>query len=134
MKALVTICSKNKSAKKGLVRARERYISQRIDKVVELAQQLSVPCFILSGKFGLISSETEIPWYDHLMQEKDINDIVKKSLDFLKDFNRTNPEITQLDFYVVSPQKDPNTRVYITAIEKIAMQAGLNLKVEFCEW
>lgn len=71
-KVYCTICSKDKRTDKGLLPAKERYISDRINSVGKLSENDKVPFFILSGEFGLLNSDERIPYYDHLLIPEEV--------------------------------------------------------------
>ncbi len=63
--AICTLCSRDKNEEVGLLPARERYVSERIRNVERIANELGVPFYIVSGKFGLLQADELIPYYDH---------------------------------------------------------------------
>jgi len=72
MNAFCTYCSASKSRETGTIPAIQRYKSARIDTVYAAAQKLGVDFYILSGKFGLISAQRLIPYYDQLLTNDDV--------------------------------------------------------------
>lgn len=64
MHFLCTICSESKRDDPEPLPARERYLSDRIARILEEGRRLGAPVLILSGKHGLLTEDEEIPWYD----------------------------------------------------------------------
>jgi len=87
MKLHVTYCSKNKDRTRKDLPAIERYQSQRIEKVKALADEKSEKFAILSGKYGLIGPKKEIPFYDELLREKNIPELLTGVKSFLQTKN-----------------------------------------------
>ena len=84
MKVYCTYCSENKSKKMGKIPSIERYNSSRINLIYEKSKKDKVPFVILSGKFGLLSPEEEIEWYDqklNLSQSEELSEIVKNQIE-----------------------------------------------------
>ena len=122
MKIVCTICSRHKREDKKFLPARVRYTSARIQEAEKIATDTNLPFFILSGKYGLISSEQEIPNYDYLLEESNINNLVKIVCEQIK---RNN--ITEIDFY--SDHKD-NCETYEEVINKSVNLTGVILNIK----
>lgn len=73
-----THCSARKGETTGLLPASQRYLSERIRQVEELAKQDGLRFYILSGEFGLLESGQPIPWYDHLSVSEEVPALVEK--------------------------------------------------------
>lgn len=67
-KIYVTYCSAEKSQEAKEIPAIDRYESERIQYVHDLAKQAKAGFMILSGKYGLLEASTKIPLYDHLLK------------------------------------------------------------------
>ena len=68
----------------GKIPSIERYNSSRINLIYEKSKKDKVPFVILSGKFGLLSPEEEIEWYDqklNLSQSEELSEIVKNQIE-----------------------------------------------------
>ena len=76
MRYLCTICSKKKRLEAELMPARLRYLSSRISLLIEQSQISGIPLLILSGRYGLLSPDEQIPWYDHLLLEDEVMTLV----------------------------------------------------------
>ena len=118
-----TICSKEKSPEQGLLPARDRYLSERINNVGKIAIEANLEFLILSGEYGLINADKEIPYYDHLLKIDEVDalaDIVKKQIYEL--------EIGEIIFYA-----KPNTDTwvpYYSVIENATNASGVILNVK----
>ena len=83
----ITYCSKEKDRTRKDLPSIQRYDSERIDKIKAYADQRNEKFAILSGKYGLIEPEEEIPFYDELLREKDIPHLVTGMKNFLESRN-----------------------------------------------
>ena len=72
MEYVCTTCSKAKKRDEKLLPAIQRYVSARIDFVSQESQRLGWPLLIFSGKYGLITADLPIPWYDQALVEEDV--------------------------------------------------------------
>lgn len=64
---VVTYCSRDKDPAAGLLPAVDRYLSSRIRASHEAASILETGFFILSGFYGILDPDQEIPEYDYLL-------------------------------------------------------------------
>ncbi len=67
-----TYCSKNKNNDNNLIPAHLRYSSKRIRWLYEKSINDGNKLLILSGKYGIITAEEPIKYYDQLLLEKHI--------------------------------------------------------------
>ena len=81
----VTICSRAKDERPGLLPARRRYIGTHIGKVEEVAGDMGLPFFIISGIHGMISPEERIQYYDHELQLSEVEELSRRITEELKD-------------------------------------------------
>jgi NTP pyrophosphatase (non-canonical NTP hydrolase) len=116
----VTICSRKKSNVSGSVPAKERYISDRIAKVIDNATRDHANMMILSGKYGLISPEDKIPYYDHLLQPEEVEALQSRVVDVL---SRIMPDAVV--FYIKS-DADETWKPYADVIEGAARELSIN--------
>lgn len=61
-----------------LMPAIERYRSDRIRSVYEMAQSAGVDFLIFSGKYGMLRPDEPVPYYDHLLQPDDLPAMILK--------------------------------------------------------
>jgi hypothetical protein len=114
-----TYCSAEKRTDAGEIPARLRYRSSRIDAVCAAAQAAGCRAAILSGQFGLIAADALVPWYDHLLQEAEIqamSDHVAVTL--------TRWEVDTIRWFTVDPALDPHVHRYRAVMDAAAHTAG----------
>ena len=120
----LTYCSAKKNHQSDLMPAVERYQSKRISQVYSAAQELNIDFFILSGKFGLISSKKMIPDYDFMLKKENVKEHsikVESQLDSLG--------IEQIIFFMRSILEDKNLKSYVESVKKACKNKGINLTV-----
>ena len=122
-KYFCTICSKDKSNKPGLLEANERYISPRINYVIKIAARESAPMLILSGKYGLISPDKKIPFYDLLLKKSRVEELVTKVIKQCRKL-----KIGELIFYAKSRRKQ-GWGPYYAVLEQASRRLKIDLKV-----
>ena len=113
---------KNETA--GLLPASQRYLSERIRRVEELAKQDGLRFHILSGEFGLLESGQPIPWYDHLLVSEEVPALVEKVA-----ARMVEEHIQQVDYYARPVDVDPNNAPYTRTMEIACARAGVVLRV-----
>lgn len=87
MKLHITYCSKEKDRTRKDLPAIERYKSKRIKHVKAITDEKDERFAILSGKYGLIDPDENIPFYDELMRERDITRLITDVGNFLESNN-----------------------------------------------
>jgi len=120
MKAYITTCCKEKSKFLGEIPMMERYISERIDSVHQKSISDDVAFFVLSGKFGLLSPTNKIPYYDLILEEKDINLMITKVRHQLLVFG-----ITEATLFA-----NPEWKTYVKVIEEACKISNIDYKFE----
>ena len=73
MTAYCTYCSSRKNTAPELLPAIARYQSGRILYVAARVQRDGASFLILSGEFGLLTPQDQIPFYDHLLQPDEVS-------------------------------------------------------------
>ena len=120
----LTYCSAKKNHQSDLIQAVNRYQSMRINQVNFAAQSLNIDFFILSGKFGIISSKKLIPDYDFMLENEKIDEHlikVESQLDFLR--------IEQIIFFMRPILEDKNIKPYLEVIKQACKNKNINLTV-----
>ena len=117
-----TYCSKSKRASPELLPAYKRYISRRIKFVYDSATGGPNKFAILSGSFGLINGDHPIPYYDHLLQEDEIEPMVKTVTQTLISWG-----ISGITWYSLPDELDPNVWRYRAVITLASEMAGCRL-------
>jgi len=127
MEILCTICCKEKRKHSGLLPARLRYISKRIDFVGQESRRLNVPYLIFSGKYGLIEPDYEIPDYDKLLKLEDVDEIkilLKQQL--------TEKRVSAITFYGRAKSTE-GWGAYYAAIEQSCEELDIPIHFESFE-
>ena len=119
MKIICTICSRAKREDAELLPAEERYTATHIKTVKEIAQKDGVPFYILSGKYGLISSQTKIPYYDYYLENSAVDELSERVSKQIQEVG-----ITEINFY--GEEKD-SWLPYKNALEKGVKSSGIIL-------
>ena len=119
MRILCTICSKSKNETPGLLPARERYTGKHVIEAVRAASRRGLPLFFLSGEYGFISADTEIPFYDHYLHESEVAELTKQVTEQL-----TKKEITEVFFYT---EHDESWKPYEDLLRAASSKAGVLL-------
>lgn len=117
----MTYCSKDKDRTRKDLPAIERYDSDRIDKIKALAEKRDEDFAILSGKYGLIGPEEKIPFYDELLRERNIPQLITGVKNFLESHN--------VDKVIYHTRKVENERKPYFKLVKNACE-GLNIELE----
>lgn len=117
----VTYCSKEKDRTRKDLPAIQRYDSKRIDQVKALAEEKEEEFAILSGKYGLIGPEEEIPFYDELMRERNIPRLITGVKNYLEARN-----IEKVVYH--TREVEGERRPYFKLIKNAC--GGLNIELE----
>ncbi len=123
---ICTICSRDKDRQEGCLPAIKRYNSPRIDKVFSLAQEGGHAFAILSGKYGLLSPEDPIPYYDKLLKEEDVGEVGTRAAAYLKEGN-----FREVVLLLPDPAIDPNIVPYIETMKRAGEIGGVPVGVRF---
>lgn len=119
MQYICTTCSKNKREDQVLLPANQRYISSRISFVVNESIRLNKPLIILSGKYGLIGAEFEIPWYDQKLLPENVESLVETLIKQLQ-----KKQASKIIFYGRS-RTIPDWKPYYDALEQACNQLDI---------
>lgn len=125
MEFLCTICCKDKRIDPGLLPAIQRYVSERIAFVHQESLRLRKPMLILSGKYGLLSPETPIPWYDQKLEKDAVPALVPVIAEQLE-----KEGVTQITFYG-HPKTDKDWYPYHAALEQACKLQNIEILYQF---
>ena len=123
-----TYCSAEKDGAAGVLPAIERYQSDRISGVCLAADGAGVRFGILSGEFGLISSDHPLPYYDHLLHPNQIEEMAERVHHTLTEWN-----ISEVHWFSVAFEMDPNVKRYQSVMEKAAAKMGADFQLTLWE-
>lgn len=121
MKLVVTYCSGPKRRDSGGLPAVERYESERIRR---LAGEHGAFFFILSGEFALLAADEYIPWYDHLLQADEVQELAITVADQLLEY-----EPSEVEYHTADPEKYPQVAPYHRVISTACRFAGVPLEI-----
>lgn len=122
MPHLCTICCKDKRTNAGLLPAVERYLSARIAWAAAESARRGLPFLILSGKYGLITPQTPIPWYDQKLTPAGVAALVPLITRQLGELG-----VERILFYG-RPAEDADWQPYHRALEEACQSAGVALE------
>jgi hypothetical protein len=123
---LITTCCKEKYDAPGKIPAIRRYQSERIHRVYAESRRRGLPMRILSGKFGLLSPEDPIPWYDHPLQMSEAAALAPRLADSLAAENAAGV------YFIARPAETPGWAPYHTALTRACQK--LEIPVVFIEY
>ena len=121
-----TYCSSKKNRSSHILPAIKRYKSNRISAIYKTAFSQNIPMLILSGKHGLLNTQTPIHFYNYLLKADDVDEHAEKVAEQLRGFG-----VKELVFFSRSIDSDPNLSPYIECMKKAA--EVLSLKINFIE-
>lgn len=129
MLAICTYCSADKNYSEAAMPAIRLYKSNRIIEVFEAAKKTNSIFLILSGKYGLVSPNEAIYYYDHLLK---VEEIENHSDLIATQFKSRN--ITGIEFYMNSIERDPNLHAYVDCISKACDKASIMLQLKIVDF
>jgi hypothetical protein len=118
-----TYCSARKRQDPGLLPALARYDSARLREVARLAAVDGARLLILSGRFGLLAPETEIPWYDQRLASDEVPAMVVRVAAQLRD-----ERVAALVWFTVAPTVDSGVTPYGDVMRGATAAAGVPLR------
>jgi hypothetical protein len=108
----------------ALLPAVERYESERIRRIYAAALSVGAGFYILSGEYGLLAPQEPIPYYDHLLVEAEVAEMVATLTRQMQ-----SSGIKQIIFFTVSLADDPLLKPYHAALHQACAQANVTLAV-----
>ena len=125
MRVYCTTCCKEKRRDTQPLIARERYMAVRINDTFEKAKADDVPFFILSGKIGIIRDDAKIPFYDVILEQEGVEEMLKKVVFQLKHY-----KITEIKMFGFLVEKNPTWGPYYDLIERACEEVGVKYEFE----
>ena len=125
MLVYLTYCSAQKNFSKKALPAIQLYDSERISKVFELAKSQNAKFVILSGKYGLVEAHQQINYYDHLLNQTEV-----ESHAGLMASQIATKDISEIVFFSNSVQTDPNLLPYLRSIKRACEIANIPITIK----
>jgi hypothetical protein len=125
MKAICTYCAGPKNTDSRMLPAVRRYISERIDQLYRAAQEQGVSFLILSGEFGMLRPEAAIPWYDHLLQADEVDQLVAQVALVLSEVG-----VTELQYFTADAEVVIAVAPYLELARRACSEAGVEIEVQ----
>jgi hypothetical protein len=125
MLVYLTYCSAQKNFSKKALPAIQLYDSERISKVFELANNQNAKFLILSGKYGLVEAHQQINYYDHLLNQTEV-----ESHAGLMASQIATKDISEIVFFSNSVQTDPNLLPYLRSIKRACEIANIPITIK----
>lgn len=125
MIAYATYCSAQKNYSRKAMPAIQLYDSERISKVFKLAKSQNTKFVILSGKYGLVEAHQQINYYDHLLDQTEVEaqaNVIASQI--------VAKQISEIVFFTNPLAKDTNLLPYIACIESACKKTNIELKVQ----
>ena len=125
MLAYLTYCSAQKNYSKKALPAIQLYDSERISKVFELAKSQNAKFVILSGKYGLVEAHQQINYYDHLLNQTEVEthaNLIASQI--------AAKCISEIVFFTNPVQTDPNLLPYLRSIKRACVIAKITITIK----
>lgn len=126
MTIFATYCSSKKDSTPSPLSAISRYQSDRINRIYQASILIDVPCYILSGKYGLIYADKPIEYYDHLLRAEEVSSHAVLISTQLKENG-----IKEIVFYSNTLERDSNLKPYLDCIKEGCHLAKAKLNIVF---
>ena len=125
MLVYLTYCSAQKNFSKKALPAIQLYDSERISKVFELAKSQNAKFVILSGKHGLLEAHQQINYYDHLLDQTEVESHAGVMASQI-----ATKDISEIVFFSNSVQTDPNLLPYLRSIKRACEIAKITITIK----
>lgn len=124
MRILCSYCSAAKRLDEGPLPAIERYRSYRLRELWRRGTADGAPLHILSGQFGLLAAEAPIPWYDHLLDAREVDAMAARVAQELRALG-----VTDVEYHTASPDEAPDIAPYLAVMRAACAAAGAELTI-----
>ena len=91
--------------------------------VIAEGERTNTPVLILSGQFGLLSPDDPIPYYDHLLTEDELDEMVLIVTDQLE-----GAEATKITAYIKKGREVEGWAPYYELLERASLQAKVPIE------
>ena len=124
MRILCSYCSAAKRRDDAPLPALERYESERLRTLWRSGRAAGMPLYILSGEYGLLAPEAQIPWYDHLLTLNDVAPMVMRVTAQLRAAG-----VTAVEYHTADAAVAPAVAPYLAVVRAACERAGAALAV-----
>lgn len=128
MTILCSYCSAAKRLDEGPLPAVERYRSDRLRALWRRGVENGTPLHILSGEFGLLAAEAPIPWYDHLLEAREVEAMAARVAQDLAALGAS-----AVEYHTAAPDEAPDIAPYLAVMRAACAAAGAELTVVWLE-
>ncbi len=125
MTTYCTYCSALKKNSKEAIPAIDLYNSNRISQIYELAKLQKVNFVILSGKYGIIEANEKIEFYDHLLQNSEVEKHIELIVEQLQE-----KEIDKIVFFTNFLEIDFKLKPYWKCMQKACEILNIELIIK----
>jgi hypothetical protein len=125
MLAYATYCSALKNFSKKALSAIQLYDSERISKVYELANSQNTKFVILSGAYGLVEAHEQINYYDHLLDQTEV-----ESHSGVMASQIATKDISEIVFFSNTVETDPKLLPYLRCIKRACEIAKIPITIK----
>ncbi len=125
-------CTAEKDAREGLLPAVIRYEHPDIPLVAWHAEKAGALLLILSGKFGLLETNTPIPLYGHKLSFEEVPEMTKKVVDKLSNLRLVNPNNKVLYFRPSDVREENHPRPYELVVVNAAKILNMECEIHNC--
>ena len=101
------------------------YDSERISKVFKLAKSQNTKFVILSGKYGLVEAHQQINYYDHLLDQTEV-----ESHSGVMASQIATKDISEIVFFSNTVEADPNLLPYLRCIKRACEIAKIPITIK----
>jgi len=116
-----TTCSREKDTTPDRIPARDRYLGSHIKIAEQAAKADKLPLYFLSGKYGLVPAGQVIPYYDYLLDQTGVTNLISKLCTQLN-----QSDVHEVRFYV---KNKPAWKLYRELLEAAASVLEIQLTI-----
>lgn len=130
-RTVTVLCTHDSTSERddeGLLPAYRRYRSNRIREVYDRAVMNGIRCFILTGEYGLLDAEADIPAGNRRLESHGVAEMVNIVAEQLR-----QQSVTHLSYITQSSERDPNLVAYMKTIAKACNNAGVELNMVYLD-
>lgn len=125
MIAYATYCSALKNFSEKAIPALQLYDSERISKIYKLANSQNTKFVILSGAYGLVEAHEQINYYDHLLDQTEVESHASVMASQI-----ATKDISEIVFFSNSVETDPNLLPYLRCIKRSCEIAKIPITIK----